>query len=207
MARIVFSYLILSLTIFAFLGTIESRSSARVYLEAQCRTSVYRDLCVKTLLPYMVKGKTIPGPQQLAKISLAVCLSKARQTKVYVDMVVNKYNKTKNHGDIQAVKECSRQINNGVNQITLSVKEFQHMGRDSEENFPLHEDNMQSWVSAALTDIDMCIDGILGGVIGGKEKAILKAKILNVKQLASNSLALLNRYTLRHRASHIVKNP
>lgn len=122
-------------------------------------------------------------------------------------MVAKQFNKTKNYKDSQAVQECSRQINNGVNQITLSVKEFQRIGKDAEENFPLHEDNMQSWVSAALTDIDMCIDGILGDVIGGREKAIMKAKILNVKQLASNSLAMLNRYTLRHRASHIVKNP
>ncbi|CAH1420175.1 unnamed protein product [Lactuca virosa] len=176
-----------------------------MYLQQQCRTAIYHDLCVQTLLPYTVK--TVPGPQQLAKISLAVCLSKARQTKEYVDMVAKQFNKTKNYKDSQGVQECSRQINNGVNQITLSVKEFQRIEKDAEENFPLHEDNMQSWVSAALTDIDMCIDGILGDVIGGREKAIMKAKILNVKQLASNSLAMLNRYTLRHRASHIVKNP
>ncbi|KAI3495042.1 hypothetical protein L1887_37165 [Cichorium endivia] len=205
MAQTVFSFLVLSLIFFGFLGTVESRSVARVYLEAQCRTAIYRDLCVETLLPYV--GKTVPGPQQLARISLAVCLSKARKTKEYVDMVAKQLNKTKNFGDSQALEECARQMNNGVNQITLSVKEFQLLGKDAEENFPFHEDNMQNWISAALTNVDMCIDGILGDMIRGKDKAIMKAKILNVKQLASNSLALLNRYTLRHRASQIVKNP
>ncbi|KAI3681579.1 hypothetical protein L6452_36379 [Arctium lappa] len=205
MAQLLLSFLLLSLTFFGFSGMAESRSGARVYLEAQCRTVVYHDLCVKTLLPYV--GKTVPGPQQIAKISLAVCLSKARLTKAYVNMVANKFNRTKNFGDYQAVDSCLSQISNGVNQITLSVKEFQKMGKDGEQNFMLHEGNVQSWVSAALTDADMCIDGLLGDGIGGRDKAMIKAMILNVKQLASNSLGLFNRYTMRHRASRIVKNP
>ncbi|KAI3520624.1 hypothetical protein L1887_10074 [Cichorium endivia] len=56
-------------------------------------------------------------------------------------------------------------MNNGVNQITLSVKEFQLLGKDVEKNFPFHEDNMKNWISAALTNVDMCIDGILGDMI------------------------------------------
>ncbi|XP_076886440.1 pectinesterase inhibitor 9-like [Bidens hawaiensis] len=199
MAQIALS-LFISLTIFGFSGTVDSSSSARAYLEAQCRTSVYRDLCVETLLPYV--SKTILGPQQLAQVSLIVCLSKAKQTKEYVNMVATHLNESN-----QAIEECLDHINNGVNQITLSVKEFQRMGIDGEEKFVLHEGNVQSWVSAGLTDVDMCIDGLLGDGIKGREKAIIKAKFLNVKQLASNSLSLFNRFASRHRASHIVKNP
>ncbi|KVH89204.1 pectinesterase inhibitor 9-like [Cynara cardunculus var. scolymus] len=205
MAQIILSFMVLSLTFFGFSATVESRSSARVYLEAQCRSVVYHDLCVKTLLPYV--GKAVPGPQQLARISMAVCLSKARLTKAYVNMVAKKFNQTKNFGDYQAVDACLNQISNGVNQITLSVKEFQKMGKDGEQNFMLHEGNVQSWVSAALTDADMCVDGLLGNGIGGRDKAMIKTMILNVKQLASNSLGLFNRFTMRHRASRIVKNP
>ncbi|KAI3800450.1 hypothetical protein L1987_28541 [Smallanthus sonchifolius] len=205
MAQIVCSLLFISLIMLAFSDTVDSSSSARAYLEAQCRTSIHRDLCVETLLPYVTK--TILGPQQLAQISLAVCLSKARQTKEYIYTVAKHFNETRDFGDNQAIQECLRQIDNGVNQITLSVKEFQQMGRDGEENFVLHEGNVQSWVSAALTDVDMCIDGLLGDGIGGREEDMIKAKFLNVKQLASNSLSLFSRFSSRHRASHIVKNP
>ncbi|KAJ0797717.1 putative pectinesterase [Helianthus annuus] len=200
MAQIVLSILFIFLTMLGFSGTVESSSGARMYLEAQCRTSIYRELCVETLLPYVTKNAL--GPQQLARVSLAVCLTKARQTKEYVDMVAKRFNKSD-----QAIEECLHQINNGVNQITLSVKEFQQIGKDGEENFVLHEGNVQSWVSAGLTDVDMCIDGLLGDGFGGREKAMIKAKLLNVKQLASNSLSLFNRFASRHRASHIVKNP
>ena len=81
------------------------------------------------------------------------------------------------------------------------------MGKDREENFVLHEGNVQSWISAALTNADLCVDGLLGEGISGREKATIKVKFMNVKQLASNSLAMFNRFTSRHRASHIVKNP
>lgn len=205
MARIVYFLLFISLTMLGFSCMIESRSSARVYLEAQCRTSVYHDLCVETLLPFVTK--TVLSPQQLARISLVVCLSKARQTREYVKTMAKQFNESKHFGENQAIQECLQQINSGVNQITLSVKEFQQIGKDGEGNFVLHEGNVQSWVSAALTNVDVCIDGLLGDGIPSREKSIIRAKFLNVKQLASNSLSLFTRFASRHRASHIVENP
>ncbi|KAK1418754.1 hypothetical protein QVD17_27900 [Tagetes erecta] len=204
--QMIFSLLILSLTIFGFLGAVESRSRARTYIEAQCRTTLYFDLCVKTLLPYANKDE-LPSPQKLAQISLTTCLAKTRFTKAYVDMVAKSLNKTKNPGEYQALEDCLHQINNGMNQITLSVKELQQMGKDGEEKFSWHESNVQSWISAALTDTTTCMDGILGDEIGSKKKIMIKARFLNVKQLASNSIALFTRFTARHRASRAIKNP
>ncbi|KAK9058964.1 hypothetical protein SSX86_021582 [Deinandra increscens subsp. villosa] len=207
MAQMTFSLLVLSLTILGtLLGTIESRSRARTYLEATCKSTLYSDLCVATLLPYANKHE-LPSPQKIAQISLTTCLAKARFTKAYVDMVAKQLNKTGNPGEYQALEECLSQINNGVNQITQSVKELQKMGKDGEELFVWHESNMQSWISAALTDTTTCMDGVLGDEIGSRTKSMIKARFLNVKQLASNSLALLNRFTARHRASRAIKNP
>nr|XP_043630685.1 pectinesterase inhibitor 9-like [Erigeron canadensis] len=200
------SLLFVSLTILGFLGTVESRSRARTYLEAQCKPTLYPDLCVRTLLPFANK-KEVPSPQKIAQISLTTCLAKARFTKAYVDMIAKEFNRTRNPEEYQALEDCLQQINNGVNQITQSVKELRKMGNDGEENFTWHESNVQSWVGAALTDTTTCIDGFLGDEIGSKAKSMIKARFLNVKQLASNSLALLNRFTARHRASRAIKNP
>ncbi|KAK1430353.1 hypothetical protein QVD17_13026 [Tagetes erecta] len=206
MAQMTFSLLVLFLTTLVLLGTVESRSRARAYLEAHCQATLYSDLCVKTLLPYASKYD-LPSPQKIAQISLTTCLAKARFTKAYVDMVAKELNKTEKPEDYQALEECLHQINGGVNQITQSVKELQKMGKDGEENFGWHESNVQSWVGAALTDATTCMDGVLGDKIGSKTKSIIRARFLNVKQLASNSLALLNRFTARHRASRAIKNP
>lgn len=81
------------------------------------------------------------------------------------------------------------------------------MGKDGDENFIWHESNVQSWLSAALTDITTCIDGVLGDGVGRREKVMIKARFLNVKQLASNSLMMFSRFTTRYRASRGIKNP
>lgn len=185
---------------------VDSVSRERVYLESQCRSARYPDLCVKTLMPYVNKN-VVPGPQRLAQISLASCLSKARLTRTYVSMIAKKLNQTGNSQDYQALEECVHQIDNGVDQITRSFKELQQMGTDGDENFMWHESNVQSWVSAALTDVMTCIDGITGDGIGRREKAMIQARFLNMKQLASNSLMMFSRYTTRYRASRGIKNP
>ncbi|KAJ0914283.1 putative pectinesterase [Helianthus annuus] len=200
MAHFVLRLLLISVAIFT---SVESRSRARMYLELQCRSALYPDLCVETLLPY-VRKIGLPSPQLLTQVSLASCLSKARFTKTYLNMVAKKLNETTNN---EAVQECLHQINDGVNQITQSFKELQQIGKDGDENFMWHVSNVQTWVSAALTDATTCIDGMLGGGMGRREQAMIKARFLNVKQLASNSLAMFSRFTTRYRASRGIKNP
>ncbi|KAF1002330.1 hypothetical protein AG4045_021509 [Apium graveolens] len=93
-------------------------------------------------------------------------------------------------------------------QVALSsVKEFRQMSVDGEKQFLWHESNVQSWVSAALTDATACIDGFSTYSINSRVKATIKAKVLNVAQVTSNALALFNGYTARQRASFRAKKP
>lgn len=206
MAHLFLSFLVISFTICSFAITVESRSLARTYAESQCKSTRYPDLCVQTLLPYVSK-RGLPSSQLQAQLSLATCLSTARFTKAYMNMVADKLNETSNSGDYQAMEECMHQMNDGVTQITQSFKELQQMGKDGYQKFLWHESNVQTWVSAALTDATTCVDGILGDGISDREKTMIRARILKVKQLASNSLALFTRFTSRYRASHGIKIP
>ncbi|KAD2054436.1 hypothetical protein E3N88_41944 [Mikania micrantha] len=211
MAQINLLLFVISLTILGLSTTkVESRSRARSYVELQCRSALYSDLCVQTLLPYVSKTRLPISPQLLAQISLASCLSKARFTKIYLNMVAKKLNQTTEDAyatNNQAIEECIQQINDGVNQITQSFKELLKIGKDGDENFTWHESNVQTWVSAALTDATTCIDGIFGGGINKRELVMIKARLLNVKQMASNSLAMFSRFTTRYQASRGIKNP
>ncbi|KAK9076441.1 hypothetical protein SSX86_004775 [Deinandra increscens subsp. villosa] len=206
MAHTFLSLLILILTIFTLNPTVKCGSRARAYVESQCRPTLYTDLCTRTLLPFATKTNT-PDPEQLARISLTTCLFKARLTKAYVNTVDKAFDKTKNARYYEAVTECLSQINDGVTQITQSVKEQKRMMRDGEKDFSWHESNVETWVSTALTDVTACLDRISDRAIGGKEKGLIKAKVLNVKHLASNSLALFNRFATRHRESRRIKTP
>ncbi|KAD3069211.1 hypothetical protein E3N88_37091 [Mikania micrantha] len=178
--------------------------ATQIHDKKKCRSALYSDLCVQTLIPYVSKTRLPISPQLLAQISLASCLSKARFTKIYLNVVAKKLNQTTNK---QAIEECIQQINDGVNQITQSFKELQKIGKDGDENLMWHESNVETWVSAALTDATTCIDGILGGGINNRELVMIKARLLNVKQMASNLLSMFSRFTTRYRASCGIKNP
>ncbi|KAI3693924.1 hypothetical protein L1987_76879 [Smallanthus sonchifolius] len=206
MAHTFLSLLILLLTIFTLNPTVKCGSRARAYVENQCRPTLYTNLCVRTLLPFVSKTNA-PDPEQLARISLTTCLLKARLTKAYVNMVTKEFHKTKNARYYEAVTDCLSQINDGVTQITQSVKEQKRMMHDEEKYFSWHESNVKTWVSTALTDVTTCLDRISDKAIGGKEKGMIKARVLNVKHLASNALALFNRFTTRHRGSRGIKTP
>ncbi|KAK1407365.1 hypothetical protein QVD17_38979 [Tagetes erecta] len=244
MGQMTLSLMVISLTILGSLCTVESRSRARIYIEAQCKTTLYFDLCVETLLSYANKHK-LPSPQKLAQISLSTCLAKMRSTKAYVDIVAKQLKKmktptktptkaptkaptktptkayvemvanqikttkipTKTPGEYQASEACLRQINNGVDKISSYVKKLQKMGKDAVGKFSWDESSEQSLVSVAVTEATTCIDGILNNEIGSKEKNMIKARFLNVKQLSSNSIALFTRLKQRQHASSAIKTP
>ncbi|GAA0143891.1 hypothetical protein LIER_04469 [Lithospermum erythrorhizon] len=176
-----------------------SRAS-RAYVMAQCRTTRYPDLCVRCLA-----DSTAQTPQHLAQIALRVSLSRARYARSYMIQVAKELKRSKAK-EYQVVKDCLEQINDGVDQLTRSVFELQRIDEHGEGKFLWHQNNVQTWASAALTDALTCMDGFSGHAMNGKKKAIIKAKVLNVAQVTSNALALFNRFAARHKASH-VKTP
>ncbi|KNA21224.1 hypothetical protein SOVF_045330 [Spinacia oleracea] len=54
--------------------------------------------------------------------------------------------------------------------------------------------DIETWVSAALTDSDTCMAGFDGKIMDGKLKKVVRGKIVNICHLTSNSLALINCY-------------
>lgn len=201
------SFLLLSLLISALVHAehpiLRRRSRARAFIEAQCHTTLYPDLCIRSLSYYVSNFTTTLSHQQLAQIALKVSLAKAESTKTYVTHVANELKQTKSY---QAVKECLDQINDGVEQLSNCIKETQMIKENGETvDFPWHASNVQTWMSTALTDASMCIDGFSGRAVGGKTKALIKAKVLNLEQATSNALALFNRFAARYRSSHVGK--
>ncbi|CAI9781595.1 unnamed protein product [Fraxinus pennsylvanica] len=180
-------------------------SRARAFVELQCRATLYPELCVRCLSDLITKSNaTQLNHQQLAQNALRMSLAMALSTRVYVTEVTKQFKKSKAK-DYQQVKDCLDQINDGIDQITNSIKELQQMNEDGESEFPWHASNVQTWMSAAITDASSCLDGFSGRSIGGKTKAMIKAKVLNLLQVNSNALALFNRFAARYRASHVTK--
>ncbi|TYJ97078.1 21 kDa protein-like [Cucumis melo var. makuwa] len=65
-------------------------------------------------------------------------------------------------------------------------------------NFDLAMSNVQTWVSAALTDETTCSEGFKGKTVKGGVKAAVRSRIVNIAQLTSNALSLINRIADLH---------
>ncbi|KAL3647454.1 hypothetical protein CASFOL_008422 [Castilleja foliolosa] len=65
-------------------------------------------------------------------------------------------------------------------------------------NFEMTMSDVQTWVSAALTDEETCMDGFAGKFMNGAAKTAVRGRILNVAHMTSNALALINCYVSLH---------
>lgn len=97
-----------------------------------------------------------------------------------------------------AIKDCLEEINDTVDRLSKSFKELKSMGQSKGKDYQWHISNVETWVSAALTDENTCVDGFGGRALNGRVKSSIKARIVNVAQVTSNALALINKFASKN---------
>ncbi|XP_050252838.1 21 kDa protein-like [Quercus robur] len=193
------SYLLLLFSISLYLAaTAKSASSARGYdtsfIKSSCSSTTYPAVCVKTLSAYA--SAIQQSPRQLAHTALSVSLSKCQSTKTFVSKMTKM--KGLKSREYEAVKDCLEEMGDTVDRLSKSIHELKHIGQAKGQDFLWHMSNVETWVSAALTDENTCLDGFSGKALDGKVKASIKAQVVNVAQVTSNALALVNSYASKH---------
>ncbi|CAL5359905.1 hypothetical protein CsSME_00050235 [Camellia sinensis var. sinensis] len=169
------------------------------FIKSSCRATSYPALCVHSLSSYATKIQQ--SDKQLAQAALAVSLARARSTSVFVSKM------TKVSGmkprERQAVKDCVENMGDTVDQLGKSIQELGRVSRRAKKShdFMWHMSNVQTWVSAALTDESTCVDGFGEHAMDGDVKGAIKSRVVSVSKVTSNALALVNRFAARHRAA------
>ncbi|KAK9698709.1 hypothetical protein RND81_08G125200 [Saponaria officinalis] len=168
---------------------------SKQFIKTSCHVTQYPKLCYHTLSPFATKINR--SDRQLVLTALALSLGRARSAAQYVAQT-QKFKGMK-HREFEAVKDCIDTMGDSVDQLTRSFIELGHMGRVNDgEDFMWHISNVQTWVSAALTDANTCMDGFSGRVMSGEIKGGINMRLTNVAQLTSNALALVNNFANRH---------
>jgi pectinesterase inhibitor-like protein len=91
--------------------------------------------------------------------------------------------------EADAIKECVETMKDSVDELQKSMLAMSDLeGPD----FDMEMSNIQTWVSAALTDEDTCMDDSEENSIDGKVKDTIRSYIVTVAQLTSIALALIN---------------
>ncbi|KAK6947626.1 Pectinesterase inhibitor domain [Dillenia turbinata] len=179
-------------TLLILLTTYRSTCSARVvtnteFIKSSCGVTTYPQLCYNSLSTYASKIQT--SPKLLANTALFITLSNTKATSTEITKL------SKQHGigprEASAMADCVETLGDSVDMLQQSMAE---MGQASGSDFGLHMNNIQTWVSAALTDEDTCMDGFAGNSMNGNVENMVRSKIVNITHLTSNALALINNY-------------
>jgi len=92
-------------------------------------------------------------------------------------------------------KDCVEVLSDSADELRRSIDE---MSRLRASNFELTISDVQTWVSAALTDQNTCTDGFQEINAMENVKTVVRGRIVQVAQLTSNALALINKLSTSH---------
>ncbi|KAG8390261.1 hypothetical protein BUALT_Bualt01G0065300 [Buddleja alternifolia] len=161
------------------------------FIKNSCKATTYPTVCFQSLSPYA--SAINKSPRQLVSTALTVSVDRAQSTKTFVA----KLNKI--HGlkpkEYAALKDCLEEISDSADRLSKSVRELKNMGSARGPEYSWHMSNLQTWVSAALTDESSCMDGFSGRAMDGRIKSSIRARMTNVAQVTSNALALCNHFS------------
>lgn len=156
------------------------------YIKRSCRTTLYPRLCFRSLSTHATTIKT--SPKLLATTALHVTFNKTRSTSRTLEALSKKWGLRPR--EKESLVECVEEVGDSVDELRQSVKKLNH-SRRSQSNFDLKMNDLQTWVSAALTDDGTCMDDF---EVRGKMKVLVRRKVWKIARLTSIALAFINKY-------------
>lgn len=174
------------------------------FIRDSCRATEYPALCLRTLAAHAAAVGT--SPLLLARAALAATLDGARSASSAVSAMAAASRMSR--GEAGAVRDCVDMLGDAVDELRESAEQMGRMkegggsGAQQAERFEIS--NVQTWVSAALTNDDTCVDGFGGdlpssssggdgGGGGSSVSEVVRGQVVNVAQLTSNALFFINK--------------
>lgn len=190
-------YLLCFLTTFstfhATVTAVDDGGTATDFIRSSCNTTLYPDVCYTSLSRYANAVQQNPG--QLARVAIALSLSKVHRVASYVSNLTREADYSGDTRSASAVHDCFTNLDDAVDEIRGSLKQMRQIGAAGAGAgaFLFQMSNVQTWMSAALTDEETCTDGFQD-VPDGPVKAEICDRVTKVKKFTSNALALVNIY-------------
>ncbi|TKY60950.1 21 kDa protein [Spatholobus suberectus] len=163
------------------------------FIRTSCNTTLYPDVCFTSLSRYANAVQQSPG--QLARVAIAVSLSRAHHAASYVSNLTREADYGGRRRAALALHDCFSNLGDAVNEIRGSLKQMRQIGAagSGAGSFLFQMSNVQTWMSAALTDEETCTDGFQD-VADCPVKTDVCDRVNSIKKFTSNALALVNSY-------------
>ncbi|CAL9244586.1 unnamed protein product [Arabidopsis halleri] len=160
------------------------------FVKSSCTFTTYPRLCFSSLSTHASLIQT--SPKLMAHAALNITLASAKATSA---MMVRLSNSRLKPREVSAMRDCVEELGDSLEELRKSIGE---MCRLSGSNYEVYMSDIQTWVSAALTDVNTCTDGFEGDDMNGKVKVLVRGRILVIAHLTSNALALINHFASIH---------
>ncbi|KAH7570924.1 hypothetical protein ACOSP7_019468 [Xanthoceras sorbifolium] len=165
------------------------------FIRTSCNATLYPDICYSSLAGYSTSVQQ--NPARLATAAITLTLSKVKRVAVYVSNLSRQADFGADPRAAAALHDCFSNFGDAVDEIYGSLKQMRQLGSavhsGSKVSFRFQMSNVQTWMSAALTDEETCTDGF-EDVPEGQLKTDVCNRATYVKKLTSNALALVNSY-------------
>ncbi|KAL6952166.1 pectinesterase [Sarracenia purpurea var. burkii] len=166
------------------LGGFESSKHRKptVAISRTCSRTQYPTLCVNSLLDF--PGALSASEQDLVHISVNMTLQRIGRA-FFVASEIN--NLDMDALERSAYDDCIELLEDSVAQLERSLSSVRN---SPDGNAPPAGSNQDvlTWLSAALTNQDTCTDGL--GEVSGRVKDNMKERLKDLSELVSNSLAI-----------------
>ncbi|XP_059645775.1 pectinesterase inhibitor 7-like [Cornus florida] len=190
----------LSLTILLHvqpISAVESPNSepnkATDFIRTKCNATSYPELCYTSLSGYA--NAIQEDPARLAKVAIAVSLSKVKHMANYVANISRQADKGGNRRLASALDVCFEEFGGAVDGIRDSLRQMKRLGRPGQsQSLGFLISNVQTWMSGALTCQDTCTDALGEIDYDGPVKTDICDRVVKVYDVTSNALALVNSF-------------
>ncbi|KAL0912364.1 hypothetical protein M5K25_018330 [Dendrobium thyrsiflorum] len=183
------------LSLFLLLSTAAatSKNTTIDFIRQSCGKTLYPSLCYASLTPYATSVQQ--DPVKLAAAAANVSLSKIHDA----SYLAAAFRRSSAGRVSAALRDCVETLGAAADLTNRSAGEITKLGDASKTGgsggIAWEVSNAQTWMSAAMTNEETCIDGF-DGVRAGTGVRAMCDRIGGVKKYTSNALALIN--TLVH---------
>lgn len=150
------------------------------YVEDACSVTRYRDLCIHSLTSFSNTAKK--SPTRWARAGVSVTIGEVKR--------VSRYLAGLERGNYKfALADCVECFQDTLDNLHKSLGVLRRL---TVSEFGTQVEDVTTWVSAALTDEETCLDGFEGQDKGRRFEGLI-SRVTNMTYMTSNALALVNK--------------
>ncbi|KAF5480271.1 hypothetical protein F2P56_001034 [Juglans regia] len=162
-----------------------STQTYKTYIKTTCNSTLYPKVCYKSLSYHASEIKT--DPLKLCNAALEVALEAAQNTSSTVSKISKQTGLLST--ETAVIEDCIDNVKDSIYELRDSQNAMGQLGGSNAE---FQIDNVKTWVSAAITDENTCLDGLDEMKVNTTVKKKIRKSILNLCKMTSNALALIN---------------